>query len=64
MIAYLEAHGASRWDVRYVARHVGIDTFADLHDSGYASICLDPEVDGGGREITLAELIIAIRGES
>jgi hypothetical protein len=65
MVAYFESQGAKRWDVRYVARNSGIEAFADLHDSGHASICMDPEIDGsGGHEITLAELIIELRGET
>ncbi len=65
MIGYFEAQGAKRWDVRFVARDAGMDAFADLHDSGHASICMDPEIDGtGGHEITLAELIIELRGDA
>ncbi len=62
MVSYLEARGATRWDVRYVAREAGMEAFADLHDSGHASICMDPEIDGsGGHELTLAEVIVALR---
>lgn len=65
MIAYLESQSAKRWDVRYVARDAGMDAFADLHESGHASVCMDPEIDGtGGHEITLAELILELRGAS
>lgn len=65
MVAYLEAHGNSRWDVRCVMREAGMEAFADLHESGYASVCMDPEADGsGGQEMTLAELILALRKDA
>jgi hypothetical protein len=65
MVAYLEAHGNSRWDVRCVSREAGLEAFADLHESGYALVCMDPETDGsGGQELTLAELIMVLRKDA
>jgi hypothetical protein len=62
MAEFIEAHGDSRWDVCHAALGNGLDALAGLHDSGYASLCVDPESDGtGGQECTLAELMMALR---
>jgi hypothetical protein len=65
MVAFMQASGGRRWEVRYITRDSGLQLLGDLHDSGFAAVHVDPQPDGsGGHEIALAELVLLLKRNS
>lgn len=57
----MRAHGGAKWQIDQVADREGvIVAVAELYESGYRQMCVDPEPDGsGGLLVSIADLLHA-----